>query len=222
MGKKDLSWVNVMKRKLDSERIRVMGHRGFVGGDGVFWDEIAKLQLDFLKSEGLASKHTLVDIACGSLRAGRLFINYLESGNYLGIDKEIDLIIHGVAEELGIFTFVEKRPMFVVSGDFEFSKFPSRPDYAIAQSLFTHLTAEDIYRCFKALRKSIADDGKFYATFFEVQLPTDNPPTSDSIDCFFYTREYMHMLAELAGWQMKYIGDWGHPRQQKMVRFEPK
>lgn len=208
--------------KLDPERIRLMGHRGFVGGDGVLWDEIAKLQLDFLKSEGLVPEHTLIDVACGSLRAGRLFINYLESGNYLGIDKEVDLIIHGVAEELGISTFVEKNPMFVVSGDFEFSKFPRRPDYAIAQSLLTHLTAEDIYRCFKALRKSIAYDGKFYATFFEVQLPAANLPTSDAIDCFFYTREQMHMLAELAGWHMTYIGDWGHPRQQKMLKLEPK
>ena len=221
MGNKNLIWVATMNNS-NSERIRVMGHRGFVGGDALLWDEIGKLQIDFLKSEGLLSRHTLVDIACGSLRAGKLFINYLESGNYLGIDKEIDLIIYGIADELGISTFTEKRPIFVVSADFEFSKFPRRPDYAIAQSLLTHLTAEDIYRCFKALRKSIADDGKCYATFFEVQEPTDNLPNSDAIDCFFYTREQMHTLAEFTGWEMTYIGDWGHPRKQKMLKLEPK
>lgn len=208
--------------KSDADRIRAMGHRAFVGGDGALWDEIAMLQLDFLKSEGLLSKHILVDIACGSLRAGRLFIDYLDSGNYMGIDKEINLIIHGVSEELGIASFVQKRPVFVVSGDFEFYKFYCCPDYAIAQSLLTHLTAEDIYRCFKELRKSISVNGKFYATFFEVQSPTENFKNSDAIDCFFYTREQMRMLAELAGWHMHYIGDWGHPRQQKMVKLEPR
>lgn len=206
----------------DAERIRKMGHRGFVGGDGVYWDEIGTLQFNFLKSEGLKAKHTLVDVACGSLRAGRLFINYLDVGNYMGIDKEVNLVIHGVVEELGISAFVEKKPEFVVSGNFELEKFSKRPDYAIAQSLFTHLTAEDIYRCFKAVRKIIADDGKFYATFFEVEIPTDNYSESDAIDVFYYTREQMNLLADIAGWRMKYIGDWKHPRNQKMVKLEPK
>lgn len=210
------------KGKSDADRIREMGHRGFVGGDGAFWNEIGILQLDFLKSEGLQAEHTLIDIACGSLRAGRLFINYLNAGNYLGIDKEVNLIIHGVAEELGIRTFVEKQPIFVVSSDFEFHKFYRRPDYAIAQSLLTHLAAEDIYRCFKLLRKCIADDGRFYATFFEAQSPVDNFSSSDAIDCFFYSREQMDMLACISGWRMKYMGDWGHPRQQKMLRLEPR
>lgn len=208
--------------KSDSERIRTIGHRAFVGGDGANWDEIAILQMNFLKLEGLDVHHTLLDVACGSLRAGRLFINYLDEGNYLGIDKEVNLIIHGVAEELGIKTFVEKRPLFVVSGDFELSKFNRRPDYALAQSLLTHLTADDVYKCFKSLRKVIADDGKFYATFFEVESPVENFLISDAIDCFFYTREQMKTLADIAGWNMHYIGDWGHPRQQKMVKLEPK
>ncbi|HEX5337079.1 MAG TPA: class I SAM-dependent methyltransferase [Gallionella sp.] len=208
--------------KSDMERIRAMGHRAFVGGDGAMWDEIAALQLSFLQSQGLREMHTLVDVACGSLRAGRLFIEYLDAGNYLGIDKEINLIVHGVAEELGIRSFVEKQPTFVVSGDFEFQKFPRRPDYAIAQSLLTHLTAEDIYRCFRALRKFIAEEGKFYATFFETNLPVENLPASDAIDCFFYTRTQIQQLAELTGWRMQYIGEWGHPRQQMMVKLEPK
>jgi SAM-dependent methyltransferase len=206
----------------DAERITAMGYRVFIGGDGGHWDEIGMLHLNFLKSEGLRAHHTLLDVACGSLRAGRLFINHLEAGNYLGIDKEIDLIIHGVANELGIATFVEKRPVFVVSGDFEFSKFSAQPDYVIAQSLFSHLIAEDIYLCFKSLRKIIANGGKFYATFFEVESPVENYLKSDAIDCFFYTQHQIITLAEIAGWNAHYIGDWGHPRNQKIVRFEPK
>ncbi len=209
-------------KKSDTKRILEMGHRGFVGGDGILWDEIAKLQLDFLISEGLKPEHILVDVACGSLRAGRLFINYLDPENYLGIDKEVNLIIHGVAEELGINTFVEKRPVFVISESFEFNKFPRCPNYAIAQSLLTHLTAEDIFQCFSSLRNFVTRECEFYATFFEVESPTDNHSSSDAIDCFFYTRKQMEMLADLAGWQVQYIGDWGHPRHQKMVKLHLK
>lgn len=205
----------------DSNRIRSLGHRRFVGGDGPYWDEIGMLQLQFLVAEGLKPTHTLLDVACGSLRAGRFFIDYLDAGNYLGVDKEIDLIIHGVAQEIGIQTFVQKRPLFVVSGGFDFGQFSRRPDYAIAQSLFTHLTADDIRLCLHSLRSFLADGGRFYATFFEVQSPVSNRQASDSIECFFYTRDQIGVLAQSTGWRMQYIGNWGHPRKQVMVKLEP-
>jgi SAM-dependent methyltransferase len=208
--------------KSDVERIRQMGHRAFVGGDGNFWDEIADLQFNFLISEGLKPEHILLDVACGSLRAGRLFIKYLAPGNYLGLDKEIDLIIRGVANELGIDVFIDKHPAFVVSGNFEFFKFSLQPDFIIAQSLFSHLTAEGIYDCLRALRSFISGKVIFYATFFETLSSHQNPTDSDSLDSFFYTREQLNTLAELTGWKMNYIGDWGHPRGQKIVKLEPK
>lgn len=207
---------------LDLTRIRAMGHREFVGGEGALWEEIALLQFNFLKAEGLKRNDTLMDIACGALRAGRLFINYLDEGRYLGIEKEVNLLIHGVAEELGIDVFNEKKPEFIVSGNFEFSKFTAIPHYAIAQSLFTHLTAEDIYRCLKSFRSFIKGPTKLYATFFEVSSATENFNHSDSLDCFFYTREQMNAISDIAGWSMHYIGDWGHPRQQKIMRLDPK
>ena len=208
--------------KMDTDRICEMGHREFVGGDGNLWDQIGQLQLNFLRKEGLKPENVLLDIACGSLRAGRLFIDYLNPGNYIGLDKEINLIIHGVGEELGMNKFVEKSPYFVVSGAFEFNKLPARPDYSIAQSLFTHLTAVDIYSCLKSLRDYVNSMSVFYATFFEVPSPVENPLSSDARDCFFYTRDQLLMLAELSGWRMHYIGDWDHPRDQKIVKFEPK
>src|SRR6476620_10345865 len=70
------------------EGIRQLGHRDYVGG---LWDEIGQLQFDFLVSNGLKPQHYLLDIACGSLRAGIHFIPYLETGHYLGIDKEPEL-----------------------------------------------------------------------------------------------------------------------------------
>jgi SAM-dependent methyltransferase len=206
--------------KSDVDRIREMGHRAFVGGDGRFWEDNAKLQYDFMVSEGLKPEHVLLDVACGSLRAGRLFIKYLAPGNYLGLDKEIDLIIHGVAEELGIDGFVNKRPVFVISETFEFYKFSKQPDYILAQSLFTHLTPAGIYDCLKALRQFVSGKVVFYATFFETDSAYENPLESDSLDCFFYTREHLKTLADLSGWKMHYIGDWAHPRGQKIVKLE--
>ena len=206
-------------KKMDIDRIKLMGHRAFVGGDGDYWDKIGLLQLNFLKSEGLKKNDTLIDIACGSLRAGRLFIDYLNEGKYLGLEKEISLLLYGVSEELGIDKYRDKKPEFVVSGDFEFNKFHGQPNYAIAQSLFTHLTDVDISRCLKLFRKFIKNDVNFYVTFFEVSMPTKNQSYSDSLDSFFYTKKQMQELANDAGWKMHYIGDWGHPRDQKIIKL---
>jgi D-alanyl-lipoteichoic acid acyltransferase DltB (MBOAT superfamily) len=54
-------------------------HRDKVGG---LWDVMGKLQFDFLKANGLMPEHSFLDIACGSFRAGRFLIDYLECGNY--------------------------------------------------------------------------------------------------------------------------------------------
>ena len=58
-------------------------HRGYVGG---MWEEIGKVQIDFMVGRGLKPSDVFVDVACGSLRAGRHFISYLDPANYLGLD----------------------------------------------------------------------------------------------------------------------------------------
>src|SRR5262245_33512597 len=104
------------------EEIHQVGHRQFVGGAGDYWDTIGDLQFQFIVDRGLTPSDMFVDVACGSLRGGARFIRYLEPDHYLGIDKHIELIIYGVATELGMPIFREKRPRFAVSDCFEFHK----------------------------------------------------------------------------------------------------
>ena len=201
-----------------SEGIRRLGHRAYVGG---LWDRMGELQFEFLVGEGLEPHHYLLDIGCGSLRAGVHFIPYLEAGHYLGIEKEEELIRAGIEKELGMELYKLKKPHFVVSDVFEFEKFPVRPHYAIAQSLFTHLPMSLIDTCFRKLRGFIRDDGVFYTTYFEAQTEVSNPSEPHDHDVFFYTQQQMESFGARNGWLAEYIGDWGHPRGQVMVRYRP-
>jgi hypothetical protein len=201
-----------------SEGVKLLGHRAYVGG---LWEEIGKLQFDFLVAQGLRPNHHLIDIACGSLRAGVHFIRYLDVGRYCGMEKERDLIRTGIAEELGTSLFEEKRPLFIVSDRFAFECCDTTPDFALAQSLFTHLTPELINLCFANLRKRIGDDGVFYATFNESKKAMSNPAAPHDHDIFYYTREEMEEFGIRAGWTPAYIGDWGHPRGQIMISYRP-
>ncbi len=198
--------------------IRRLGHREYVGG---MWEEIGKLQYEYILAQGLKPEHVLLDIACGSLRSGVHFINYLEPGNYLGVEKEAELIRLGIEQELGAEANATKKPEFVISDSFEFSKLSKRPDFALAQSLFTHLPPAMIDLCNANLRQVIQPDGVFYATFHEVKKAYKNPDVPHAHGFFAYTRRQMEDFGANNGWLTEYIGDWGHPRHQVMVRYRP-
>jgi len=207
-----------LRKPQGSKGIQKLGHREYVGGK---WDTMGKLQFDYLISQGLHPHHYLIDIACGSLRAGVYLIPYLETGHYLGIEKEEDLVQLGIEKELGSQLYEIKKPRFVISSDFNFERFDVRPDYAIAQSLFTHLPISKIEICFKKLRSFIRDDGVLYATFHETEFEISNLLNSHDHDNFASTKHQMEQFGEKNGWKDEYIGDWGHPRGQVIVRYRP-
>jgi hypothetical protein len=201
------------------QEIHRIGHRAFVGGNDQYWEQIGELQYRFLIEHGLTPNDVFFDVACGSLRGGTRFIGFLEPGHYFGIDRYIELIIYGVANELGIERYAEKKPRFVVSDSFEFHKLAVQPTFAIAQSLFTHLTERDILRCLSNLRQVAGAGCRFFATFHEVGGAFCNPPVSHSCDYFAYTRSQMEELGLASGWTPRYLGEWKHPREQKMIEY---
>ncbi len=204
-------------------------HRGYVGG---MWEEIGKVQIDFMVGQGLKPDDIFVDVACGSLRAGRHFISYLDPNNYLGLDHNGWLIEAGLKQEVPKNVSKEKRPEFVISNTFEFKKFTRRPKLGLAQSLFSHLTPDDIHLCLANLKEAMQPGGRFFATFIPkgnrvaafadrgiLQPEYENPAKSADDMTFEYDAEDILKIGREIGWQTRYIGDWGHPRGQKMLEF---
>ncbi|MDD4932994.1 MAG: class I SAM-dependent methyltransferase [Methylacidiphilaceae bacterium] len=198
-----------------AEGIETLGPKEYVGG---LWEELGELQFRFLLDQGLRPEHVLLDIGCGCLRGGIRFIRYLEPGHYLGMDKEA-LLLEAGKRELGADLLREKRPELLASGSFAFHRFSRRPQWALAQSLFTHLCPRDLERCLAKLRRVMLPDGAFYATFFEAPTPSRNPRASHSLGYFAYTREEMEGFGARHGWHPRYIGEWQHPRGQRMMLF---
>jgi hypothetical protein len=197
--------------------IAILGHRPYVGAH---WDEVGRLQFDFMVEHGLQPTNVLLDIGCGSLRGGVHFIGYLDRGNYLGIEKERALIRLALAKELPRDVRKQKRPEFVISSVFEFDRFSKQPDFSLAQSLFTHLTPTDIELALGNLRAIVSSDHQLYATFSSGDSER-NPLQSASHKNFFYSPDELIAMGAHTGWSADYIGDWGHPRNQKMMRFTP-
>lgn len=200
-----------------AERVQLWGHRRFVGGDDPeAWYGIGRHQYHFLISEGLSHDHKFLDIACGSLRLGQYLIPFLDVGNYFGIEGEKVLVEAGLHEELLFEVARLKQPNFHFSYNFSFA-FAKNFDVAIAQSLFTHLTLEDIETCFANLRDAAKPGSTFYFTFFEGN-GSENPQTSHAQLNWCYRPRELMQLAEKYAWEPTYFGDWGHPRGQMLVK----
>ena len=196
--------------------IAQLSHRGYVGG---MWEEIGNLQFDFLLSKGLTSESYLLDIACGSLRLGVKVIPFLDRGHYLGIEKESGLVKAGLEKELDPQVRTDKQPNIIISASFEFEKLGQQADFAIAQSLFTHIPASHINLCFRQLYPWLKDNGVFFATFHETERKVTNPKKPHDHGYFAYTKTEMCDLGKANGFTSNYIGDWDHPRDQVIVEY---
>ena len=178
------------------ERIAAMGYRGYVGGeDPEMWYGIGRLQYHFLTSEGLSPEHVFVDLACGALRLGQFLIPYLRPGHYWGIDGEESLIKSGLDNEFNFDVIAQRRPNFIITYDFDLDSVGSF-DYAMAQSLFTHLTLSDIGRAFAALARIARPHSRFYFTFFEGDSSSNPTHSSHANKAWRYNIEELRSAAE--------------------------
>jgi cyclopropane fatty-acyl-phospholipid synthase-like methyltransferase len=127
------------------------------------WDEIAEWQINALKTIGLLPHHKLLDFGCGAFRLGLSAIEYLDDGNYYGIDAYEPYI--EIGKKLVLAAGIKKKYGALASKDFEFEKFGVQFDYGNAQSVFTHLSGEECDRCMAALRKVMVPGGSFFFTY---------------------------------------------------------
>jgi len=198
-------------------------HRSAIGG---MWEEIGRLQFDFMVTRGLEPHHYLLDIGCGSLRGGIHFIRYLDAGHYVGLDKNSRLLKAGQEIELRREGLLDKRSVFILSDHFDVRPLPKklRFDFMLAHSVFTHLMPDQVEECLVKVMPRLKSAGSLYATFWESKYPVithggPHPNREGERRFVRYPRPELKRIAALAGCGVEFIGDWGHPRGQLMMRL---
>jgi len=183
-----------------------------IGGS---WEEMGKLQFDFLVKRGLRPHHTLLDVGCGTLRGGRHFIKYLNAGNYTGFDISPKAIEYGrklVEEE----RLTDKIPVLFVSEEknLKFEELRGKTfDFLLAQSVLTHLPPESIEELFENIGKVMKEKSSFYFTYFDGERYKHF-----SIEDFRYPFSHLESLAKEHGFSVKdYSNEYPHPIGQKMI-----
>ncbi len=141
-------------------------HRAYVGV-AEDYDLVSRTQFNLLTHLGLREDHYLLDIGCGSLRGGRLFIAYLLPDHYFGIEPNQWLLEDGIEKELGKQFIDLKQPHFSHDANFTCSVFRQQFDFILAQAIFVHAAPGQIRHCMQEVRQCMKPTSLFVANFVE-------------------------------------------------------
>jgi hypothetical protein len=137
------------------------------------YDFMGATQFRLLCTLGLRANHNLLDFGCGSLRAGRLFISYLDAKRYFGIEPNRWLIEEAVRNQVGEDLIRLKEPRFDHNSDFLTNVFSETFDFIVAQSIFSHTGRDLVHTTLRNFRASLKPDGLIVATFKEGETDFD-------------------------------------------------
>ncbi|NTV12461.1 MAG: class I SAM-dependent methyltransferase [Desulfobulbaceae bacterium] len=175
------------------------------------YDFMGATQFRLLCALGLRAHHSLLDVGCGSLRAGRLFISYLDPDHYFGIEPNRWLIEAAITNQLGQDQLRIKNPRFAYNSNFSTAAFNEKYDFILAQSIFSHTGLDLLEQGLANLGAALKPDGILAATFVEGRR-NHNGNGWLYPDCAAYRPARIGQFAAAAGLFMVRI-PWYHPRQ---------
>jgi SAM-dependent methyltransferase len=204
---------NMSEREAKALRPASEHYTAYVGPPDQY-DFMGGSQFALLFLLGLREHHKVLDFGCGSLRAGRLLIPYLDVGNYYGIEPNAWLIEDALARQLGGMERL-KSPRFSRSDSFEADVFGESFDFILAQSIFSHSGPALTAKALHSFARSLRPEGLCAATFIEGD--------EDTPEGWFYTgitrrgtvRYRPSLISRLAadcGLKAARL-TWKHPRQ---------
>jgi SAM-dependent methyltransferase len=182
------------------------------------WLALGKMQFDYLVSHGLAPGDRMLEIGCGNLRAGWRFIDYLEAGNYYGVDISPDILI-AAQRTLADHGLHAKLPRLTPVRDLTFGFLPDAAFTVVhAHSVFSHSPIEVIDECLAHVGRILAPGGFFDFTFDRTEGAEHHVLRED----FYYRTETLVGLAERHGLMARFMDDWERlPHRQSKIRVSP-
>ncbi len=221
MSKNSFSEIRkIVGRILKSKQER---RHALVGAPDV-WKQARAFQFQFLKDQGLEKTDKLMDIGCGTLRGGIPMIQYLDEGNYYGMDVRDEVLEEG-RDEIRIAKLADKNPNLISFNHFSEVELNVKFNVMFAYSVLIHLEDQIAESCFQFVSKSLADNGVFYAN---VNIAEHADGNWVGFPIVFRSHEFYANLAAKNGMKVDIMGsvlELGHntgkkmDRQQIMLKF---
>ncbi|GAA2586132.1 class I SAM-dependent methyltransferase [Actinomadura fulvescens] len=178
------------------------------------WLALGELQFEYLVKHGLKPGDRMLEIGCGNLRAGRLFIDHLNPGDYYGIDISPD-ILFAAEETIVRFDLQAKVPHLTPVRDLRLEFLPAEHFNVVhAHSVFSHSPLDVIDECFAHIGRVLAPGGFFDFTFNRTEGKEHQVLRED----FYYRTETLVALAAKHKLDATFMDDWetGAHKQSKI------
>jgi cyclopropane fatty-acyl-phospholipid synthase-like methyltransferase len=147
----------LLKRLVDP---RLQDANRYVGTDEVS----GQLQLELLKREGCKPGSKVLEIGCGNLHAGILVIQYLERGNYVGVDPNKWLREDAMKSGSVRRCVKEKRARFLSVSNFDASELGVKFDFALSHSVLSHCAHWQLGVFLRNVGKVLSPGGRILAS----------------------------------------------------------
>jgi len=117
---------------------------------------------EFLRAEGVVPTSRVLDYGCGSLRLGRHFIDYLETGRYFGLDVT-DRFYSAGLELLDASLVERKRPeLGLVGGPLHRRLEATPPDYAFCLGVMIHIPPQELGEFVETLSRLVGERTRLF------------------------------------------------------------
>jgi SAM-dependent methyltransferase len=147
-----------------------------LGGPPDDFERVGRMQLETLIHEGLYCDSKVLDVGCGSLRAGYWLIHFLEEANYYGIEPYTEMLQNGLDNILEPGVAEAKKPTFDHNREFDFTVFGVEFDFLLARSIWTHADMAEIEQMLDGFVKVASPEGVFLTSYFRFPPPPADSP----------------------------------------------
>jgi SAM-dependent methyltransferase len=168
------------------------------------WVRRGQVQFDYLTGHGLQPGDRMLEIGCGNLRAGHLFIGYLSTGHYYGADISPDALL-AAQRIIAEFGLQDKMPHLALVRGLDLRFLPAGKFTVIhAHNLFAGASADAISEGFAQVSRVMSRDAIFDFTF----------DRADGVDHHALRRDFNRRadtltgLADTHGLDAELMNDW--------------
>ncbi len=134
--------------------------RSYVGTDEVS----GQLQFELLKRQGCRPNSKVLEVGCGRLHAGIPLMQYLDKGNYVGVDPN-EWLRQTAIKNRHVRQIVEqKQPRFLSVDDFDASELGIKFDFVLSHSVLSHCAHWQLEIFLRNVGKVLAPGGRILAS----------------------------------------------------------
>jgi SAM-dependent methyltransferase len=185
------------------------------------WDQLVQYQMNILLAHSIKPGKSVLDIGCGPLTVGIPLIQFLDRGNYVGIDRRPEALAMGY-RRIAEAALVHKNPLLIQSETFGHEELADRRfDFIWMSQLSYHLDDAQMSKLFNEAHARLEEDGLFLLDAIDPAIVQKPGATWRGFRFYIRPLNVFQDLAHKHRLSLKHLGhirDYGYPQHINELR----